>query len=83
LNGTILDATKNFLDSDGYKIRRSRGKTPPNIRKRNQLSLLLPAYCAILGRTSIWVKHKMIVFKRITNSNKEVWIQAGICAGED
>ena len=73
LNGIILDANKNFLDLMEYKIDEVEGKHHRMFVEPVQAAL--PAYSQFWADLNIG-KAQNDVFKRITKSNKEVWIQA-------
>jgi methyl-accepting chemotaxis protein len=73
LNGTILDANKNFLDLMEYKIDEVEGKHHRIFVEPAQSAL--PAYAQFWADLNLG-KAQNDVFKRITKSNKEVWIQA-------
>jgi methyl-accepting chemotaxis protein len=73
LSGTILIANKNFLDLMEYKIDEVEGK--------HHRIFVDPAQSALPECAQFWAdlnvgKAQNDIFKRITKSNKEVWIQA-------
>ncbi|PKG93167.1 methyl-accepting chemotaxis protein [Paraglaciecola sp. MB-3u-78] len=73
LSGNILNANKNFLDLMGYKIDEVEGK--------HHRMFVDPAQSVLPEYAQFWTdlnvgKAQSDVFKRITKSRKEVWIQA-------
>jgi len=73
LNGAVLTANKNFLDVMGYQI--------DEIKGRLHKQFVDPVFANSVDYSNFWTdlregKSKSDVFKRISKSGKEVWIQA-------
>lgn len=73
LNGNVLNANKNFLETMGYALDEIKGK--------HHRQFVEPKYAASSEYTMFWSdlregKSKSDVFKRISKFGKEVWIQA-------
>jgi methyl-accepting chemotaxis protein len=73
LNGNVILANKNFLDVLGYQL--------DEIKGRHHKQFVDPAFSQTVDYANFWIdlregKAKSDVFKRISKSGKEVWIQA-------
>jgi methyl-accepting chemotaxis protein len=73
LNGNVILANKNFLDVLGYQL--------DEIKGRHHKQFVDPAFSQTVDYANFWSdlregKAKSDVFKRISKSGKEVWIQA-------
>jgi methyl-accepting chemotaxis protein len=73
LNGNILNANKNFLDLMEYELNEIEGK--------HHRMFVDPAQSALPAYVQFWAdlnagKAQNEAFKRVTKSNKEIWIQA-------
>jgi methyl-accepting chemotaxis protein len=73
LDGTILDANKNFLDAMGYRLEEIKG--------RHHSMFAEPAYAASADYREFWKKlrsgrYDSGEYKRIAKGGREIWIQA-------
>ncbi len=76
LDGTILDANRNFLDAMGYTLEEVRG--------RHHAMFLEEGAAEQEGYRRFWKalaagRHQTSEFRRLAKGRREVWIQASYC----